>query len=99
MNEASAVALATRTNGEDVNFLAVVGAHEAEGSADLLDGFGLDGIVQLVDQDSAVWNHFEVFSQPAMVFIDTDGSYERHTGQLGPWDLQDRIDELGAIQR
>ncbi len=77
-----------------MNFLAVVAGDEAEGSDEILAGFGLDTVTSLVDQDGSVWDHFGVFSQPAMVFVETDGTYERHTGQLGPWDLQDRIDQL-----
>jgi len=95
MNEASAVALASRTNGDAVNLVGVVLDYEAADSENILASFGLGEIPNIVD-DRTVWEHFSITSHPAMVFIEADGTFERHQGELGPWKLQDRIDEMLA---
>ena len=95
MNETSAVALATRTYGDSVNFVGVVVEHEAEESGRLLPTFGLGEVPNIID-DGTVWREFGVPSQPAMVFVEADGSWNLNLGELGPWDLQDRIDEMLA---
>lgn len=95
MNEASAVALASRTNGDAVNLVGVVLDHESAESETILESFGLGEIPNVVD-DRTVWEHFGVTSHPAMVFIGPDGAFEKHQGELGPWRLQERIDEMLA---
>ena len=44
--------------------------------------WGLTGLVDLVDVDGSVWEHFGVFGQPAAVLVTTDGGVIGHMGNL-----------------
>tara|TARA_B100001559_G_scaffold314506_1_gene314985 strand:- start:420 stop:608 length:189 start_codon:yes stop_codon:yes gene_type:complete len=47
-----------------------------------LKDWGLTGLVNLVDVDGSVWEHFGVFGQPAAVLVTTDGEVIGHMGNL-----------------
>lgn len=51
-------------------------------------------IPHVLDDPAEVWRTYEVHSQPSMVFVQPDGSWERHTGHLDPPDLLERANAL-----
>lgn len=54
-------------------------------------------ISHVLEDPGDLWLEYGVLSQPAMVFVDADGTQTLHTGGLGPQDLLSRVKELADI--
>ena len=53
-------------------------------------------IPHVLDDPSGLWEAHGVTSQPTMVFVAADGTWERRTGALGPQRLLERLEALAA---
>ncbi len=53
-------------------------------------------IPHVLDDPADVWIEYEITSQPSMVFVNADGTYERHVGALGPQGLLEKLEALAA---
>jgi hypothetical protein len=81
----------------DVNFIGVTNLESGDDRA--RDKFISNMRVQIphvLDEPFEIWTDFGVHSQPSMVFVKADGTWERHTGHIEPPDLLDRANALVA---
>jgi len=46
-------------------------------------------IPHVLEASSAVWAQYDVVSQPSMVFVNADGTWERRLGRHDPIELLD----------
>jgi hypothetical protein len=60
-----------------------------------IDSTGVSGFPHVLDLENAVWDRYEVRSQPWFVFINDDGSIET-IGSLGADGLTERVEALIA---
>lgn len=51
-------------------------------------------VSHVLDNPGELWENYGVSSQPSMVFITADGTFERSAGALGPQGLLSRIEAL-----
>lgn len=51
-------------------------------------------ISHVLDDPGELWDEYGITSQPSMVFVAADGSWERRTGALGPQGLLERVRDL-----
>ncbi len=61
-----------------------------------VDDLGVDGMVHIADLDGSIWSDFEVYGQPAWVFIDDDGRTDSFLGGLGLDGLTRAVESLIA---
>jgi hypothetical protein len=47
-----------------------------------------------VDETGAIWQNFQIVSQPSFVFLDASGDAEVYLGALGVDGLSERLDRL-----
>lgn len=81
----------------DVTFIGVTNLESGDDRA--RDRFISNMKVQIphvLDQPFEIWEEYGVHSQPSMVFVNADGTFERHTGRLDPPDLLERANLLYA---
>lgn len=79
----------------DVNFIGVTNPESGDDRA--RDKFISNMRVQIphvLDEPFEIWEDYGVHSQPSMVFINADGTWERHTGRFDPPDLLVRANAL-----
>lgn len=71
----------------------------AEGSADDKQAF-IDAmsspIPHVLDDPEELWAAFEITSQPSMVFVAADGTWERRTGAIGNTGLLERVKAMAG---
>ena len=48
-------------------------------------------IPHVLDDPAALWDEFGITSQPSMVFVAVDGTWERRTGAIGNTGLLERL--------
>lgn len=53
-------------------------------------------VSHVLDDPGALWDNYEILSQPTMVFVAADGTFERSTGALGPQGLLARAEALAG---
>lgn len=53
-------------------------------------------IAHVLDDPGALWDEFAISSQPSMVFVAADGTWERRTGALGNTRLLERVKALAS---
>ena len=53
-------------------------------------------IPHVLDDPGALWEEFAISSQPSMVFVAADGTWERRTGAIGNTGLLQRVKDLAA---
>jgi len=53
-------------------------------------------VAHVLDDPGSLWREHGVLSQPAMVFVNADGTTELRTGSLGPEDLLERAKSMAA---
>jgi len=51
-------------------------------------------VPHVLDGADKIWAEYGVTSQPAMVFVAADGTWERELGRKDPVELLDRVNEL-----
>lgn len=61
-----------------------------------IERHGLADLTNLVDDDGSLWERFGVFSQPAWVFVNDDGTATGQVGLLGEDGLREQIDRLAT---
>lgn len=79
----------------EAEIIGVAGRGETPEMEQFVKDTGTHDLRHLVDPDGAIWSQFEVISQPAFAFIDTDGEVrDVFIGPLGNEGLTDRLDPL-----
>jgi hypothetical protein len=79
-----------------VTFLGMPGRGAVGEMREFVADTGTGGLTHVVDGDGALWQRFEVFSQPAFAFIGADGTARTFSGSLDPESLRRAVDELLA---
>jgi len=79
-----------------VTLFGVTGHGELADMADFVTETGTGGITHIADLNGFIWNAYGVYSQPAFVFIDDDGTVEVFVGSLSSDGLVEKIDNLIA---
>ena len=51
-------------------------------------------IPHVLDNPGALWEEFAITSQPSMVFVAADGTWERRTGATGNTGLLERVKQM-----
>ncbi len=94
--EAPAVAEVQEKYGDDVLFVGVAGRDDLEPIVGFIDEYDVGSFTHVVDQAGAIWDNFEIVTQPSFIFLDSSGSAEAYVGALGVDGLSERLDELTA---
>ena len=84
------------TYAGQVEILGVSGRDEIEAMQAFVADLGVDAFPHIADLELAIWDRYDVRSQPAFVFINDDGSVETVIGAMGESGLMDKIDALLA---
>ncbi len=79
-----------------VTFLGMPGRGAVEEMREFVDDTGTGRLTHVVDDDGALWQRFDVFSQPAFAFVGADGTARTFAGSLDPDSLRQAADELLA---
>ena len=79
-----------------VTFIGVSSRDDIYDMSAFVSANGVDWFTHIADVDGEVWARDGVATQPAVAFIDDDGSVDIHVGSLGESGLADRLDELVA---
>jgi thiol-disulfide isomerase/thioredoxin len=66
--------------GDRVEFVGVAGRGDRPEMDEFVEGTGTGGIAHAIDADGSVWAAFGVVTQPALAFVDIDGSVELVSG-------------------
>ena len=53
-------------------------------------------IPHVLDDPGVLWDEYEISSQPSMVFVAGDGTWERRTGAIGNSGLLERVKAMAA---
>jgi hypothetical protein len=79
-----------------VTIVGIAGRDRIDRMQEFVERHGLDGVtLQVADVDGVVWHAYDVFYQPAWVFIDGDtGAEELVRGGLGLEGLEARVAAL-----
>ncbi|MGK0274151.1 MAG: hypothetical protein ACI9N0_000525 [Ilumatobacter sp.] len=48
----------------------------------------------IVDETGAIWENFQIVSQPSFIFLDASGESSSYLGALGVDGLSERLDAL-----
>ena len=48
----------------------------------------------MLDEQGDIWRQYKISSQPAWVFIDTNGTQERVVGALSGTEIRTKLEEL-----
>ena len=94
--EAPAVAEVQETYGAEVTFVGVAGRDDLDAIVGFIDDLDVDAFSHIVDETGAIWENFQVVSQPSFIFLDATGEFEAHVGALGVSGLSERLDRLTA---
>ncbi|MEM7284801.1 MAG: hypothetical protein AAF480_00485 [Actinomycetota bacterium] len=84
------------TYGEQVTFVGVAGRDEMSAVNDFVENRGVSDFQHVFDDRLDVWRAFGVNSQPAWVFIDSQGNAETLVAGLGEDGLRERVEALIA---
>jgi hypothetical protein len=58
------------------------GYSETDSVVEAINEWGLTDLVNLIDSDGTVWGNFDIFSTPAVAFVNTNGEVSLHMGPL-----------------
>ena len=53
-------------------------------------------IPHVLDDPAALWREYGITSQPSMVFVAADGTWERRTGAIGNTGLLERVKQMAG---
>lgn len=82
--------------GDQVTVIGVAGRGEVSEMEKFVSGRGVDGFEHIADETGAVWAAFGIASQPAVVFLNDDGTSTTHMGAIGIDGLTEGIEALIA---
>lgn len=83
------------TYGDAVTFIGIAGRDDDDaGRHEFVTTHGLEEILQVVDDEGAIWARYGISYQPAWVFVTPEGEMDVHAGPLYDDDLTDRVAAL-----
>jgi thiol-disulfide isomerase/thioredoxin len=94
--EAPEVAEVAADYAGQVEVIGVAGRGDLESMRSFVTDTGTGSFPHLVDEDGAVWNRFEVVSQPAFVFVNRAGEIDTFAGSLRGSQLRAVVDDLAS---
>ena len=80
--------------GADVVFVGVAGRDGYDATNGFIDDYDVGSFPHVVDETGAIWQNFEIVSQPSFIFLDVTGESERHIGALGIVGITERVERL-----
>jgi thiol-disulfide isomerase/thioredoxin len=81
--------------GDAVTFIGIAGRDDDDaGRHEFVATHGLEDILQVVDDDGAIWSRYGISYQPAWVFVTPAGEMDVHAGPLYDDDLTERVAAL-----
>ncbi|UQA91948.1 redoxin domain-containing protein [Streptomyces halobius] len=93
-SEAPTIAKTAAKWGDKVTFVGVPGRGRTADMKQFVTDTGLDGIQHAVDTDGSLWAGFGVTAQPALAFVDDDGTIDVVPGGLDATKLNDKVERL-----
>ena len=75
-------------------FVGVAGRDGLDPINGFIDDYDVGGFEHLVDESGAIWENFEIVSQPSFIFLDASGESTTYLGALGVDGLSERLDAL-----
>lgn len=82
--------------GDEITVIGVAGKADLADIESFVNSRGVDGFEHAVDDTGGVWVAYEVATQPAVVFLNDDGSFTTHNGAIGVDGLIEGIEALLA---
>ena len=95
--EASTVAEAQKKYIGQVDFVGVAGRSDLNSVEEFITSFAVEEFPHLYDPDGEIWARYGVSSQPAWVFIDSNGEPQRAFGVLGTSALDDEVQRILTV--
>ena len=95
--EASTVAEAQKKFIGQVDFVGVAGRSDLNNVKEFITSFDVEEFPHLYDPDGEIWARYGVSSQPAWVFIDSNGEPQRAFGVLGTSVLDDEVQRILTV--
>jgi thiol-disulfide isomerase/thioredoxin len=81
--------------GDAVTFIGIAGRDDDDaGRHEFVATHELEQILQVVDDDGAIWARYGISYQPAWVFVTPEGEMDVHAGPLYDDDLTERVAAL-----
>ena len=77
-----------------VDFVGVAGRSDLNNVKEFISAFAVEEFPHLYDPDGKIWARYGVSSQPAWVFIDSNGEPHRAFGILGTSGLDDEVQKI-----
>jgi thiol-disulfide isomerase/thioredoxin len=94
--EAPDIAAAAAANADSVTFVGVAGRGEVPAMESFVSDTGVGGFQHAIDADGTLWAEFGVVAQPALAFINQDGTTTVVSGAMDKATLDERLAELTA---
>lgn len=82
--------------GEDVTIIGVAAKADLPEVQDFVSSRGVGDFDHVLDDSLDVWSAFSVANQPAVAFVNDDGTVRVHNGSIGLEGLIEGIQELVA---
>ncbi|MEU9599841.1 redoxin domain-containing protein [Streptomyces sp. NPDC048109] len=93
-SEAPVIAKAAAKWGDTVTFVGVPGQARTADMEQFITDTGLDGFPHAIDTDGSLWSGFGVPTQPAVAFVNDDGTVKVGLGPVGAAQFDDEIERL-----
>lgn len=77
-----------------MRFVGISGQDDIEEMNSFVTENGVDGFDHVADLNGELWRVFGVSAQPSYVFINDDGTIQRHIGGMASSDLVAQLEEL-----
>ena len=92
--EASAVAELKRTYENSIQFIGVASRGDLSQVEEFIDRYAVTDFPHVFDEQGDIWRQYKISSQPAWVFVDTNGNQERVIGALGKSEIRTKLTDL-----
>ncbi|MEU3148721.1 MULTISPECIES: redoxin domain-containing protein [unclassified Streptomyces] len=93
-SEAPTIARTAAKWGDKVTFVGVPGQGRTADMKKFVADTGLEGFPHAIDTDGSLWSRFGVPAQPALAFINDDGTVKVALGPVGANQFDDELERL-----
>ena len=92
--EASAVAELKRTYQDNIQFIGIASRGDLTQVEEFIERYSVSALPHVFDEQGDIWRQYKISSQPAWIFIDTNGKQERVVGALSDSEIRTKLEDL-----
>ena len=92
--EASAVAELNRTYQDTIQFIGIASRGDLGQVEEFIERYSVSALPHVFDEGGDIWRQYRISSQPAWIFIDSNGNQERVIGALSDSEIRTKLEDL-----